>query len=372
VVLVRKDGPIRQRYEALGIPCLYMPDLPTFRPGDRKNLIAFCWFVWGLRRFPVAYRRIKGFAQTHNVRIIHVNHESFALTGYLLSRLLGVPWIAHVRTTLTPGWFARRLCRLIAAKSSHAICIVQPVKSHFLTLTDKSGVGSRVSVVHNITPRAKAPALPYAPFNILPNRFRVLSLTNFSANRGVDRIVDVAEILHRRGDHRFAFYLCGLPANTHAITGRPDPYYQSIRSRVEKCGIEEMVFFPGHVSEPERALISCNALIKLTRQSNPWGRDVMEALSAGVPVVTLGTFREFVENKVNGYIADQYRPEEIADYLQKIAGDPKLRLAIAAANKAKAERLFSASVSASAVEDIYRRVLLTRTAVDKSDRSCVA
>ena len=56
----------------------------------------------------------------------------------------------------------------------------------------------------------------------------------------------------------------------------------------------------------------------------------MEALAAGLPVITLGAFQGFVENEVNGYIAEDYRPEEIADYLQRLADDPALRQRIAA------------------------------------------
>ena len=95
------------------------------------------------------------------------------------------------------------------------------------------------------------------------------------------------------------------------------------------------MFFPGHVSEPERALVACDALIKLTRQANPWGRDAMEALAAGLPVITLGSFQGFVENEVNGYIAEDYRPAEIADYLQRLADDPDLRQRIAESNKSE-------------------------------------
>ena len=31
VVVTRKDGPIRQRYETIGITCVHMPDLPVFQ-----------------------------------------------------------------------------------------------------------------------------------------------------------------------------------------------------------------------------------------------------------------------------------------------------------------------------------------------------
>ena len=372
IVCTRKDGPTRQRYEALGVSCIHMSGLPVFRPADRKNLVAFVLFLWALRRLPSLYATARKIKAEHGIALIHVNHESLALFGHLLARLLGVPWIAHIRTTLTPGWFARRLCRMIVKKSAHVICIVEPVRQHFLGLAGKLPKSAKVSVIHNILPELSASTPPSPIFAQPPDRLRVLSLTNFSPNRGVDRIVEVAEILHRRAERQFAFYLCGRPANTHAITGRVDPYYDSIREKVRAAGLDDVVFFPGHLSEPESALVACDCLIKLTRQSNPWGRDIMEALAAGLPIVTLGTFQGFVENAVNGYVAVEYRPEDIADYLLSLASAPTLRHVIGAANKAKAERLFSASRCARATEGVYRSVMSVESSTSGASKSCAA
>ena len=371
IVLTRKSGPVNGRYQAIGVTCLHMSELPPFRPADRNNLISFAIFLWQLRRLPALYRRVKTQVRAHNIQLIHVNHESFALIGLLLSRLFGLPWIAHIRTTLTPTWFARRLSRVIAKNAVQVICIVEPVKRHFCALAGVGAECRKISVIHNIVPPI-AFASPATEFESPPDRFRVLSLTNFSPNRGVDRIVDVAEELRGRGDGRFAFYLCGRPANANPITGRIDPYFESIRQKVRSLSLEDTVFFPGHVSEPERALGACDALIKLTRQANPWGRDAIEALAAGLPVITLGTFQEVIENEINGYIADEYRSKEIASYLQRLADDPTLRQRIAVANRAKAERLFSPAKCARATEAVYRLVLSTRIDAANAKKPCAA
>jgi len=257
-------------------------------------------------------------------------------------------------------------------RAAHIICISTPVRDHIQKLVGRTFQSEKVSVIHNIVPRIGTDLPPLSDFKQPENRFRVLSLTNFSPNRGVDRIIDVAEILNRRSDRRFVFYLCGRPANTNALTGCVDPYYESIRNKVRVLGLEHAVYFPGHVNEPERALVGCDALIKLTRQANPWGRDTMEAMASGRPVITLGTFQGFIENEVNGYIAKDYRPEEIADYLQRLADEPALRRRIAEANKAKAERLFSPHECARATEAIYRRVLAMDVSVDKAAEPCAA
>ena len=372
LVALRKKGPVEARYESLGVSYHHAPGLAAFRPSERKNIVSFALFLWGLRHFPGLLRRIRALVVQHDVRVIHVNHESLALSGYLLSKALGLPWLCHNRTSVIPSWFARRLQRLIAKDAAHAIFISGPVFDHFKRSVGNDVDVTKSSIIFNIAPLIGRDVSPAGNILRPPDRFRVLSLTNFSPNRGVDRIVDVAEVLRLRGDRRFAFYLCGQPANVNPITGRVDPYFDSIRQRVDALGLQDTVFFHGHVDEPERALVACDALIKLTRQANPWGRDAMEALAAGLPVITLGTFQGFVENKVNGYISEEFDPESIADYLQQLAGDPSLRRRIAAENKAKAERMFSPTECARATEAIYRRVLGLDVAGDKASKPCVA
>ena len=372
LVALRKEGPVEARYESLGVSYYHVPDLAAFRPSERKNIVSFAIFLWGLRHFPRLVWRFRTLVEQHNVKLIHVNHESLALSGYLLSKALGLPWVCHNRTLVIPSWFARRLQRLIAKDAAYSIFISDPVLDHFKISAGSAVNATKFSVIFNIAPPIGHEISPASEILRPPDRFRVLSLTNFSPNRGVDRIIDVAEALHRRGDDRFAFYLCGRPANRHAITGRVDTYHSKIVEKVRALGLDDMLFFPGHVREPERALVSCDALIKLTRQANPWGRDIMEALSAGLPVVTLGSFQGFVENGLNGYITEDYRPEEIADYLQQLADDPTLCEKISAANKAKAERLFSPVECARATEAIYRSVLGLGVTADKASKPCAA
>lgn len=357
VVLLRKPGPVEERYRAIGVDCRVMPEIPSFRPGDRKNAIAFMLYAWKLRGLRALLRRLEPIVAERDIRLLHINHESLAVTGAFIAKRYDLPWIGHVRTLLTPGWFARRVHRLMARAASHVIFITEPNRTHFQWLSGNRFDKERTSVVHNIIPMPDGVARPLAELTDPPERFRVLSLTNFSPSRGVDRIVDVAEALQRRGETRFAFYLCGQPALTNALTGRAAPYYASIVSRVDQAGLDGIVYFPGHVGEPERALATCDALIKLTRQANPWGRDIIEALAAGIPVLTLGTFQDFVTDGVNGFIDENFDADRMADHLVALADSPDMCQAMREANQQKARKLFAGEARARDVAAIYHSVL---------------
>jgi glycosyltransferase involved in cell wall biosynthesis len=121
--------------------------------------------------------------------------------------------------------------------------------------------------------------------------------------------------------------------------------------------LTDTVRFLGYVWQPHEALAAAHALIRLRRQMNPWGRDIIEAMSAGLPIITLGTFHGFVEPGVNGYLSSHFDPEAIADYLTQLKDDAALRARIAAANRVKAARMFDPAESAARVEVVYRKLL---------------
>jgi glycosyltransferase involved in cell wall biosynthesis len=82
-----------------------------------------------------------------------------------------------------------------------------------------------------------------------------------------------------------------------------------------------MFCFLGHVAAPETVLIASDALIKLTRNADPWGRDIIEALAAGKPVISLGRYDRFVEDGVTGVLKPEFDASELAGEIVRLADD---------------------------------------------------
>jgi glycosyltransferase involved in cell wall biosynthesis len=88
---------------------------------------------------------------------------------------------------------------------------------------------------------------------------------------------------------------------------------------VKERDLGDYFIFLGHVSEPEQVLAACDVLAKPTRGHNPWGRDIIEAMAAGIPVLTVGSWNRFVEHGMTGIMHPEFDASAMAGDLAHLA-----------------------------------------------------
>ena len=94
---------------------------------------------------------------------------------------------------------------------------------------------------------------------------------------------------------------------------------------IKNKGYEKNFLFLGHIKNPEKVLTNINLLFKLTRQNNPWGRDILEALSFGKPAVSIGNYNKFIITNKTGYLQKKYNPFEIANWVINLESNKPLQ-----------------------------------------------
>ncbi len=167
------------------------------------------------------------------------------------------------------------------------------------------------------------------------------------APKGIDLLIEAVAI-HRRETGPCTVWIIGDgPEREHLV--------ELARLR----GVEDSIIFLGTVDPGalKGALELCDALVFPTLQDLV-GRVVVEALTAGVPVVLspmTGAAGTVVRDGVNGLIADPRDPHELARALARFA-DPQTRLALRAGARRSSAILAPDAVAAL----ILRSVALVR------------
>lgn len=333
-----RDGPVVPRYESLGVPCRVI-SWPRFSalPRLSRNLYALGRAKMNHIRLRPAIDDLVRIA-SERFDVIHANHESLFLILAALRQRTDLPLIMHLRTIVAPSVVARWQARSISHSADHAVFITENERDAWsrlgLQLPDRS-------VIYNIAvpPDVDISAHPSVPDD---ERFRVACISNYAWVRGIDRLVEVARLLKSRSRSDVRFVLAGdmrlrgsLPGELGRIAARGG----SLADYAAAHGVDDMFTFVGHVAEPEQVLVACDAVARPSRENNPWGRETIEAMAAGKPVISTGTYDRFVEDGVTGLLHAGYDPAAFAGAITQMADDRALCARLGAEGRRRVETL---------------------------------
>lgn len=317
-VVCRRSGEFLKVYDGLGIPVTVLPALPKASALARpsRNLYQLALHARDWARSGAARARLLDLAR--DADLVHFNHEGLATLAFWLRHRLGKPQTMHIRTNVLPSVFSRAQMWLISRAVDGVVFITANEEATFRSL----GGAAPGEIIFNIAEPAAA-ATPHAGIP-RDGRLVVACLSNFDWIRGVDRLVDIAESLGSAGREKVLLAVAGdmhvhgnLPGRLGELSGTGATLADYARER----GLENVFAFLGHVPDPERVIAAADLVIKPTRLANPWGRDVIEALAAGKPVISFGSDETFVATGVTGYLFADYDAGEIARLLSRLADD---------------------------------------------------
>lgn len=189
----------------------------------------------------------------------------------------------------------------------------------------RSGVAAKdVSVVYNGVVESEVVAHPRQDISHDP---RIVTIGRLHPVKNYDALIE-------------AFADVSSPEKTLRVWGT-GPLRQSLARTAFRRGVHERVFLDGYRRE---VFADPNAMDIYTQPSlsEGFGLSVVEAMSAGVPVVVtpVGSLPELVEDGLSGVVARGTKPVHIKVALERLIEDAKLRRACAAGGRERALRLF--------------------------------
>lgn len=322
-VWCRRPGQIEDMYREIGIECRVEPDLPRVTSVHRfsRNLVVYTRYIADFLNSKAARERLAA-AVNDRFDLVHFNHENFFLLARWLRPRTNVPFTMHVRTSPWENLFARWQARAMARSTDKFVFITEGERA---TLEARAGP-VKGKVVYNIVDIAGAKAEPLESI-MQDDRLRIACLNNYSWRRGTDRLIDIARALARLDRRDFHFVVAGemnLRASLPGQLGRIGRHGGTMADYAEYHGVGDMFTFLGFVTQPSRVLASCNVLAKLSRDNNPWGRDVLEGFATGLPVIATGAWSPFVKDGVSGKLQAIFDPDEMADELIRLKANPAM------------------------------------------------
>ena len=349
-VICQRHSQIVEEYYSLGIRCEVWPKMPKLTALNNWFVNLFCFPIFYFYTFPKTKKsRLELLKKSQSFDLLHANHISLTpLLVWLKKNNPKLKIITHIRTNPKKSVFSRFQASSCLKASDDLIFITENELATFRNLSDRKVRGH---VIYNSVRGFDIKSSAH-PSIAADERLKIVSLSNFSQARGVDRLLDVAKTLPSDMRSRVLFVVVGDMSEGGLQSHLP--WRRPFQDRVRASEFSDMFVFTGHLSDPTTVLHNSDLLFKLTRENNPWGRDILEALSCGLPVVSIGSFDKFVKTGETGLLQNEYSPEAIAKWLKDLASDQSKLVQMSKNAKRIAERVCSAELSSNKVKAVWQ------------------
>tara|TARA_B100000427_G_scaffold100311_1_gene82631 strand:- start:84 stop:1223 length:1140 start_codon:yes stop_codon:yes gene_type:complete len=281
---------------------LFEPDLPM---DDKElHLIAF-------------QKKLEETFELNNFDIIHSHYWLSGLVAKEISDKFNIPFIftSHSLGVFLEGYNNERAdCEKIIMNGST-----------FVTASSNYE-NSLISESYHIDKKKIKLIKPGVDKNLFlpePNLSRENIILSIGRIQKQKRQLEVIKFLNafKKIQNEFKCYFIGGPSGSSG-----DDYFIELKEFVKELNLESHVEFLGNLPQIKiRELLSISKLLIHTSEYETFGLVAIEAHSVGVPVVSInqGSFKEIIDNNINGYIAESFEDQYLNEFILNIFNDDK-------------------------------------------------
>ncbi len=349
-VWYKSVGPLSDKLAEIGIESRHVPSICSIIPRKSKN-----WKIWlvnavKLLRLPELARQIKA----DESRIVHLNYEGLIPLLAVL-RFVGCrkKIVVHFRTPSPPNYIYRVYAKIVNSSADYLIFITENEKS----IASMAGIDLSLKahrVLNNPLDREYFEERKIDKSYGQPVRLLFLGAIDWI--KGADRLVDLAHEIRRRGINARIDAFGQSPRYKKFFVFRRNTLI-ALQRKVEREGLGDVIRFHGYTRDPLGELRKADLLIRPSRFNDPWGRDVLESLAVGVPIIATGDYDWFVRPGQTGYLMPQWDVSKCAEIIANLAADRDQLAGLSATARDLAKELLNPSRYAQVMDQIYSNLL---------------
>jgi glycosyltransferase involved in cell wall biosynthesis len=360
IVVLASDGPLRERLLAASVQTHLIPlsSSVTHARKDRLGLSTLLRLGDVVACFTYVFRLAR-FIQAHRIDLVHTNSLKADLLGGVAGRLAGRPVLWHIRDRIDGDYLPaavvkcfRFLCRVIptyVVANSAATLRTLSLKDAVPSDTVYSGIESkqRTRVVHDGVADDQLNDISAS------ERAPVIGLVGRIARwKGQHVFIDAASIVHQH-----------FPAAKFQIIGaalfEETDYEMEIKNLVKQSNLSDVVEFLGFRSDVPDLIRKLNVLVHASITAEPFGQVVIEAMSAGKPVVATagGGVLEIVADGQTGMLVPMGDAQSMAQAIIKLLKNPAAAAEMGVRGRERMLAHFTIERTARKMESVYDSML---------------
>jgi glycosyltransferase involved in cell wall biosynthesis len=305
--------------------------------------------ILGMKSYynPYNILKLSYYLKKSRITIIHL-HGYFGNTfGRLSAVFAGVPIkIAHIHTTYYK-FKKRNICieKLLSYFTDKIICISKATKKF---VEEFEGISEKKTclIYNGVSPVRE---LSYKP-----------NLKRISCNFSKDDIIaiTVASLVHHKG-HRILIDAISIISkkfkNLKLFILGDGPLRGTLESHVRDKGLESTIIFIGKKNDVFSYLKISDLFILPSIEREGLGLALIEAMASGLPLIgtDIGGIPEVIENNVNGIMIPPDNTNSLAEAIERLITDQKLRNEMGKEGKRIFKEKFSEKTMIHKIESLY-------------------
>lgn len=319
-----------------------------------KDLLMYSFKAWwfGSKLIRNARRSMKPFERT-----IAFFGVPCGVVALWFKWRFGLPYVVSLRGSDVPGYSEKYGILMYAALKIPILLVwkcalsVVPNSRGLAELAAKTAPKQRFEIIPNgVDTEEFKPNLSRERDGI----FRIITVVRLTPRKGIRFLIRAMSVIARNGVTRQSgseedgdSHVRGLARNDNAnkvelwIVGDGEER-SALEVLAKECGVSDRVKFFGAVPHEQLPRLYGRAdAFCLPSQNEGMSNTVLEAMAAGLPVVTTvtGGTEELVRDGENGLFVEQQSSEDLARKLTVLANDEMLRKRMGGASRGRAEEM---------------------------------
>jgi glycosyltransferase involved in cell wall biosynthesis len=289
----------------------------------------------------------------NQIDILHVNSSVFSSLYEWVKQKTNVKIVTHVREVIPSASdpVTEFIIQQIRKHSDFIICIAEEEAIHFNDLRQCKILRNPVDTDY------------FKPNEDRDNRQYVIGMmANFNALKGHDTFITVVKKAMQDEDGKqWKFELVGMPSSgflrwKNWLPVKSLSYYQKVVRMIKSTVNPNLRIIPFQ-SDVRPVIQNWHLAMRLERSMKPWGRDVIECMSMGIPMIALGSSEVMIRHKETGWLVKENNVDEIFQQLKNCLKDEGELQRVSKNARNWAERNLGLAEYSQEVIKIYKDIL---------------
>jgi len=214
-----------------------------------------------------------------------------------------------------------------------------------------------ITVCHNTIP-VKWRGMNVESSDRKDNEIRVMMVSMFLAGKGFEDYLDAALYLVKEfPDVKFDLYTPRAPYPFKAEFGsypETESFLQCVLNTLNMIELTPNVRWWFDQEMSVELFQSHDIYVRPDRAGSPWGRDIIESMWLGLPIIATGSSEEFVKDGETGFLIPVGDKEVLREKVEVLLKDSKLRKSMAEKAKQIAHTLFDPALHRKKILNAFR------------------